>query len=147
MRFLLHLKIGGTINEETYLPPPSIEDFKWLDTDEKVAYIFLKGVDESQNEKLTERIETIVKELNETDGSAYFTSLNSDNEHFEDVVERTGVKDLPTVVVLGRGCKLSLISENVNSTKLIRAYVSATTPAASCAPGGKNTSCCIKKSK
>ncbi len=131
--------------------PPSIEDFEWLETDKKVAYILLEGTDEQKNEKIAGKVKSVVDELNETDGSAYFATLNLDNEHYEKFVEEIGIEETPSVAVLGRGGNVSLLNASVSSLKLVKAYVSATTPAASCNPAAcspaAKAKCAAKKSK
>ena len=123
---------------------PSIQDLKWLKTDKKVAYILLKGEDELQNRKLSELITTTVSELNESDGSADYLQLDSKDKNYQDLTEKANVKVIPSIAVLGRGCTSSLVHGNVNSTRLIKAYISASTPASSCTSSG-TSSCCSKK--
>lgn len=128
-------KIATNSSDEFSLLPPSIEDFEWMETDKKVAYVLLKGEEKEQNKLLATQINKVVQELNGSDGSAEYYKLNSTHQHYESFIEKTGVETIPSVVVLGRGGNLSLLpSESVNSIKLLRAYVSATTPAVSCNP-------------
>ena len=131
--------------------PPSIEDFTWLETDKKVAYVLIEGADDTKNEKMALKVTSFVEELNETEGSAYFTQLNAANEHYENFVEKIGVEETPTIVVLGRGGNTSLLSTSINSINLVKAYVSATTQATSCNPAAcspaDKAKCVAKKSK
>ncbi len=127
-------KITTSTNEIGFLPP-AIEDFEWMDTDKEVAYVLLKGDNEEQNKQLSSQISEVVLELNGTDGSAGHFELTPSYEQYADFVETTGVESVPTVVVLGRGGNLSLLNgDSVSSIKLYKAYLAATTPAASCNP-------------
>ncbi len=138
--------------------PPSIEDFEWLETDKEVAYVFLKGKEEEQNKLLSKQIIDVLLELNESGDSAEYYELSSTHQHYNDFMKQTSVETVPTLVVLGRGGELSLINEeSMNSIKLFKAYVAATTPVTSCKPSSCNPSkkctpaqkakCGVKKQK
>lgn len=123
---------------------PSIKDLKWLKTNKKVAFILLPGTDEAQNKKLSDQVKNTVDELNETDGSAYYQELTYQSKEYKDLNTQANISQFPSVAVLGRGCTSSVLSSKINSTKLIKAYVAATTPASSCSSGSSGSSCCNK---
>ena len=142
----------GTVE---YMPPISIDDFKWLKTTKKVAYVLVKGADDNANKLMTDLGRSVVKELKETDESADFITLETTNPNSSDFIEKIGVKSKPTIVVLGRGGTVSLLSESVSTIRLFKAYVAATTPISSCQPSNcsstksctstKKSTCCSKK--
>ncbi len=128
---------------------PSIEDFEWMETDEEVVYVLLKGDDENQNKQLSKQVDAVVMELKDTEDSVEYYELNPSHQHYSSFKEKTSVEETPSVVVLGRGGNISLLdSESVNSLKLFRAYVSATTPIASCNPAAcKSSKTCSPEQK
>lgn len=122
---------------------PSKSDFKWIKTQKDVVYLLLKGNDVNQNEKLTLKVDGIVNELNETDGSAYFLVLEATNPHYQELVSKLKIEDIPSLVVLGKSASI-LKGEEINSAKLIRAYDAALTEKTSCSPAKKAS--CVGKS-
>ena len=121
---------------------PSITDFDWIETDKKVAFVLLKGAEETSNTKVESKLETVHFELNESGGSAALFVLDEADKHFAEIKETCKVKSFPAIAILGRGCQSSVLAGDINSTRLIKAYILASTPASSCAKGG--SSCCSK---
>ncbi|MBA6157299.1 hypothetical protein H3Z83_12345 [Tenacibaculum sp. S7007] len=117
-------------------PTLSIADFEWIKTDKKVAYVVLKGNNTNQNQEITLKVESIINELNETDGSAHFLALEANNPNYQDVVSKLKIEETPSIVVLGKSA-LIINGSEVNSAKLIRAYDVVLTPKASCSPAEK----------
>ncbi len=117
-------------------PTLSIADFEWIKTDKKVAYVVLKGNNTNQNQEITLKVESIINELNETDGSAHFLALEANNPNYQDVVSKLKIEEMPSIVVLGKST-LIINGSEVNSTKLIRSYDAVLTPKASCSPAEK----------
>jgi len=116
---------------------PSMKDFKWLKTNKKVAYVFLKGNNEPLNKKISIKVNSIITELNETDGSASFLELDVKNENYQDLVSKAKISDIPSVAILGKGATTIINGAFINSAKLIRAYDIAFT-VTSCAPNAKS---------
>ncbi len=141
---------GSTKNEVSCsnttlnVPTISITDFEWIQTNKKVAYIFLKGNDASENSKISLKVKSIVDELNEIEGSAYFLTLDVNNLNYQDVVSKLNIEDTPSIVVLGKNSSI-INGENINSTKLIRAYDAVLISKSSCSPSEKKS--CTEKSK
>jgi len=130
--------------------PPSIEDFDWIKTDKKVVYLLLEGKDAVQNRAMTSNVETVVNDLNDTDGSAHFKLVADENT--QELMQKTAVEKTPSVVVLGRGTAMTILSESVSIVKLFKAYITATTPISDCSSStscsaAKKSSCCSKKSQ
>lgn len=130
--------------------PPSIEDFDWLKTDKKVAYILLEGKDATKNTNLVATVKSVVDELNNTDGSAHFEIVAEENT--QDFIQKTAIEKRPSVVVLGKGTAMTVLSESVSMVKLFKAYITATTPVKSCSASSscsssKKSACCSKKSQ
>lgn len=106
-----------------------------MDTDKETAFVLLKGTDEMENKQLSSTITKAIFEMKEADSSIEYFELNPSLAHYETFAATTGVETYPAVVVLGRGGNLSVLNnESVSSIKLYKAYVAATTPAASCNP-------------
>lgn len=120
-------------------PTLSIADFGWIKTDKKVAYVVLKGNNTSQNKEMTSKVESIVNELNTTEGSAYFIALEAGNANYKDVVSKLKIEKTPSIVVLGKSAT-KINAKDVNSMNLIRAYDAVLTTKASCTTT-KNASC------
>ncbi|HHH50046.1 MAG TPA: hypothetical protein ENK52_03600 [Saprospiraceae bacterium] len=120
----------------------SITDFKWMDTDAKVAFVLLKGTDENTNKDLKSKLAAIsadLKAANET--AAMFILEQSDKRHTE-LATKFKVTSFPAIATLGRGCKSSVMIKDVTDASLADAFISASTPAASCS--STSSSCCSK---
>lgn len=129
-------------NEEIMISSPSIEDFDWMETDKKVAYVLIQGSEKEENKLITNKLKDVVLELNSTDGSAEFFSINSSHQQYENFMEEFEISSLPTVVILGRVGSHNILSiEQTNFLKLMSGYISATTKSLICNP----TSCSPSK--
>ncbi len=138
----------ATNANELAVTAPSIEDFQWMETDKEAAYVLLKGNDEAQNKQMSTQITEVLAELNESDGSAQYYELAPSDEQYTTFSEAIGIENSPAVVVIGRAGALSLFdSETMSSIKLYKAYVAATTAAATCNPAACATSKSCKPSK
>ncbi|WP_299158250.1 hypothetical protein [uncultured Tenacibaculum sp.] len=122
----------------------SKNDFKWLKTDKEVTYLLLKGNDVSENEKINSKIENVVSELNNSDGSAYYLALEVNEENYLDVVSKLNIEVVPATVVLGKSA-LVVKESAINITTLIRAYETVLTSKMSCSSNQKVA--CSEKSK
>lgn len=142
--YAFKIESNTTNTEDSTCEVSTIESFEWIKTDKKVAFILLKGNDKAKNNKVAEEVKSVIAEINETDGSAYFKELDSKSVAYTDLVEKEKIKDFPSVVVLGKNSKSSVLSGNVSSIKLVRAYDLAATAVPSCSASQK-TSCCKKK--
>ncbi|MHC4727302.1 MAG: hypothetical protein ACYS17_08725, partial [Planctomycetota bacterium] len=58
-------------------------------------------------------------------------------EGYDQLITQFSVESFPSVIVAGKGCGAAAVSGEINETKLLRAFVVASTPV-SCGPGG----CC-----
>ncbi len=130
--------------EDVSCEASTIESFEWIKTDKKVVFLLLKGDDESKNNKVAEEVKSVIAEINETDGSAYFKGLESESTAYIDLVKKEKIKEFPAVVVLGKNSQPSVLSGKISAIKLVRAYDLAAVPISSCSPSQK-TSCCTKK--
>ena len=130
------------------LLPPSIEDFGWMDTNKEVAYVLLKGENEEENNNISVQVESVIEELSKSEEPVEYYELTANDEHYSSFIKEIGIEQVPSIVALGRIGSLTLLSgEDISALKLYKAYISATTPAASCNPAACKPSASGKLSK
>ncbi|MCF2875212.1 MULTISPECIES: hypothetical protein [unclassified Tenacibaculum] len=112
----------------------SKDDFKWIATDKEVVYVFLKGNDSNKNKVISNITRNVVSELNSSEGAADYLELEKTENNFKEVVSKLNIKEIPTIVVLGKGVS---IVKNIHLTTLIRAYDSVLDSKVSCSVNSK----------
>jgi hypothetical protein len=102
-----------------------------------VVFVFLPDENEELNQATSAQIEATMNMLSEKGKQMAVFTLQKDSEGYDQMIEQFSVESLPSVVVAGKGCGAATISGEITETKLLRAFVVASTPV-SCGPGG----CC-----
>ncbi|MBA7610120.1 hypothetical protein ES703_17325 [subsurface metagenome] len=102
-----------------------------------VAFIFLPGEDENSTRTASAQIEATMNMLSAKGKQVAAFTLARGADGYDQLIKQFSVESLPSVIVAGKGCGAAAVSGEINETKLLRAFVVASTPA-SCGPGG----CC-----
>lgn len=121
---------------------PLLTDFNWLQTEKKVAFVFLEGENIGENDKIQHKTIEVMQELNEEGESVFFKRVKKGTNQYNEVIGKAKIKNVPAVLVLGRKCNSSILNGKINSTHLVKAYMAASSTAPSCSP---STSCCPTK--
>jgi hypothetical protein len=117
----------------------SIESLAKLADQKKanVAFIFLASEDEESTRSASAQVEAAIKMLSAKDKKVAAFTLERGAEGYDQLITQFSVESFPSVIVAGKGCRAAAVSGEINETKLLRAFVVASTPV-SCGPGG----CC-----
>ena len=115
----------------------SIKTLKKLVVGKKVLFLLLPGKEEKPPLVLFQQVESYVKKLTTQGKQVVALTMQEHAEGYDEVVRQFSVKSFPSVVVWGAGCKSSTLSTDITESKLLRAFVMATTPVSS--------GCCPKK--
>ena len=102
-----------------------------------VAFIFLPGEEEDSTRAASAQVEAAINMLSAKGKQVAAFTLEKGAEGYDQMIEQFSVESLPSVIVAGKGCGAAAVSGEINETKLLRAFVVASTPV-SCGPGG----CC-----
>lgn len=102
-----------------------------------VAFIFLPGEDEDSTRTASAQVEATMNMLSAKGKQVAAFTLERGAEGYDQLIKQFSVESLPSVIVAGKGCGVAAVSGEINETKLLRAFVVASTPV-SRGPGG----CC-----
>ncbi len=102
-----------------------------------VAFIFLPGEDEDSTRTASAQVEAAINMLSSKGKQVAAFTLERGAEGYDQLIKQFSVESLPSVIVAGKGCGAAAVSGEINETKLLRAFVVASTPASG-GPGG----CC-----
>ena len=102
-----------------------------------VAFIFLPGEEEDSTRTASAQVEAAINMLSSKGKQVAAFTLERGAEGYDQLIKQFSVESLPSVIVAGKGCGAAAVSGEINETKLLRAFVVASTPV-SCGPGG----CC-----
>lgn len=102
-----------------------------------VAFIFLPGEDEDSTRTASAQVEATMNMLSAKGKQVAAFTLERGAEGYDQLIKQFSVESLPSVIVAGKGCGAAAVSGEINETKLLRAFVVASTPASG-GPGG----CC-----
>ncbi|MHC4595793.1 MAG: hypothetical protein ACYS9C_03640 [Planctomycetota bacterium] len=102
-----------------------------------VVFVFLPGENDELNQAISAQIEAAMNMLSAKGKQMAVFTLQRDSAGYDQMIEQFSVESLPSVIVAGKGCGAATISGEITETKLLRAFVVASTPI-SCGPGG----CC-----
>ncbi len=117
----------------------SIESLAKLADQKKanVAFIFLAGEDEESARSASVQVEATINMLSTKGKQVAAFTLERGAQGYDQLITQFSVESFPSVIVAGKGCGAAAVSGEINETKLLRAFVVASTPV-SCGPGG----CC-----
>ncbi len=121
----------------------SVESLNKVAADKDVVFIFLPAADAAADKKFAAEVKAVVEKLLGQGKQVAAFTISKDAADHAVLVKSFSVKSLPSVAVLGRGCQSLAVSGEVNQDKLLRAYLLASQPRSSCAPGA----CGSKKGK
>ncbi len=137
--------IGGQVAEEaqaaglsTVLCGETLDSLKSLDrvaAAKDVAFILLPGADAAVDGKVAAEVKAIVDKLSAQGKRVVAFTMEKGASDHGLLVKNFSVQALPAVVVLGRGCQSLAVSGEVSEEKLLRAFLLASRPGSSCAPG------------
>ncbi len=102
-----------------------------------VAFIFLPGEDEDSTRTASAQVEAAINMLSAKGKQVAAFTLERGADGYDQLIKQFSVESLPSVIVAGKGCGAAAVSGEINETKLLRAFVVASTPA-SCRSEG----CC-----
>lgn len=122
----------------------SIESIGKLAAEKKanVVFIILAGDDEESNQNASAQVETTINNLFAKGKQVAAFTLEMRSEGYDQLISQFSLESFPSVIVAGKGCGVSTVSGEINETKLLRAFIVASTPI-SCGPGG----CCPQGTK
>lgn len=115
----------------------SIKALKDRAAGKKAVFILLPGENEKLAQAASQQVEAYVSKLSEQGKKVAAFTLQKNAEGFEAVAKQFSVKSFPSIVVWGPGGQWSTLTDDFTETKLLRAFVKATTPVSS--------GCCPKK--
>ncbi len=117
----------------------SIESLAKLADQKKanVVFIFLAGEDEESIRSALTQVEATINILSAKGKKVAAFTLERGAEGYDQLITQFSVESFPSVIVAGKGCGATVVSGEINETKLLRAFVVASTPV-SCGPEG----CC-----
>ncbi len=102
-----------------------------------VAFIFLPGEDEDSTRTASAQVEAAINMLSAKGKQVAAFTLERGVEGYDQLIKQFSVESLPSVIVAGKGCGAAAVSGEINETKLLRAFVVASTPAS----GGQGGCC------
>jgi hypothetical protein len=102
-----------------------------------VAFIFLPGEDEDSTRTASAQVEATMNMLSAKGKQVAAFTLERGAEGYDQLIKQFSVESLPSVIVAGKGCGAATVSGEINETKLLRAFVVASTPAS----GGQGGCC------
>jgi hypothetical protein len=103
------------------------------------VFVFLTAEDQQSNQNIISLIEAAAKTIN-ADGiriSAF--KLNKTAPDYAQLAKQFPV---PSVLAMVKGRGMSAVSGQINETKLVQAYVTASRPTSGCCPAGAGSSTC-----
>ena len=119
----------------------SLAELNSLAADKKAVFILLAGDSQQATEKVGRALEQTSKTITEKGTPVAIFTLDSNKDDYARLVKDLSIESFPSVVVMGKGAGVSVVSGTVNETNLLTAFVKATT--SSCDPI-KSTGCCPK---
>ncbi|MHC4171976.1 MAG: hypothetical protein ACYTBX_02615 [Planctomycetota bacterium] len=102
-----------------------------------VVFVFLACENDELNQATSAQIEATMNMLSAKGKQMATFTLQKNSEGYDQMIEQFSVESFPSVIVAGKGCGAATVSGEITETKLLRAFVVASTPV-SCGPGG----CC-----
>lgn len=102
------------------------------------VFVFLAADDQQGNQAITREIEAAARKIQSNGSRISAFRLKKDAPDYAQLAKQFSI---PCVVALVKGCGMSAVSGQINETKLVRAFVSASRPSG-CSPSGCNPSAC-----
>ena len=121
----------------------SIESLNNLASDKDVAFLYLAGNTDNNNNTIPQLVESFVEKLSADKKQVAAFTFEQGTKDYDNLIDQCQVKSFPCVVVLSRNCMPINISGEFSDSILMEAYVTASTSTPSCLPG-KGSSCCPK---
>ncbi len=123
----------------------SLRQLNVLGPEKNVAFILLPGKSDSLTRDVSGKVNTFVDKATkkQTDIAKY--TMNKGAEGYDVIVRDFSISTFPSVVVLGRGCRSSAITQDFTEGKFANALGIARIPAGSCKPGDNCGSTCGPK--
>jgi len=102
------------------------------------VFVFLAAADQQGNQPITREIEAAAKKIQSNGSRISAFRLKKDAPDYAQLAKQFSI---PCVVAMVKGRGMSVVSDQINETKLVRAFVSASRPSG-CSPSGCNPSAC-----
>ncbi len=102
----------------------------------EVVFIFLAGDNEKSTRTASSKIKAAMNKLLSNGKQVAAFTLKKNAEGYEQLIKDFSVQSLPVVIVAGKGCAPSVISDEITETKLLNAFVKGSVPS-SCDPKRK----------
>ncbi len=119
----------------------SLAELNNLAADKKAVFILLVGDSEKAAENAGKVVEQTTKIITDKGTPVATFTLDSDKADYGKLIQAFSIKSFPSIVVMGKGAGVSVVSGDINETNLLTAFVKATT--ISCGPR-KGSGCCPK---
>jgi len=124
---------AGSVNVLCGSTLASMDEFNRLTGDKNVAFILLPGNNNEKAKTVAADVNSFIEKKTKDKNDVAVFTLEKDAGGHDQLVQNFSIKSFPSVVVLGRGCKASAISDEFTEEKFSNALAVARTPMSSCA--------------
>jgi hypothetical protein len=117
------------------LTPASASPANESANDKDVVFAILPCVHEQHVREVSDQVLPVVEKLQSQGKGVATLTIDPDSREYTQLIELFSAKSFPCVIVAGKGCQSSLLSEDITEERLLSAFVLATTPVSSSSCG------------
>lgn len=114
----------------------AISSINKLAADKNCVFILVPGESEEKTHEAAGYIDEAIEKITARGVQVGTFTLKKDGTDYAEMVKMLSVQSLPSVLVMGKDCGSTVVSNGVTEEKLLRAYVLASVPAGTCGPSG-----------
>ncbi len=110
----------------------SLSSINKLTADKDCVFVLVPGESEEKTREAARHIDEAIEKISARGVQAGTFTLEKDGADYADMLKMLSVQSLPGVLVIGKGCGSTLVSDGVTEEKLLGAYVLVSMPPAAC---------------